>query len=215
MRTRPRSRPHSRTLLALLLAGALSLAATAAAGLQPSTSAPIADSAFVPVTIDAALSAIPRTPIQSRPAGGPARAPQSAPIAEPWLLASPADRAHPSLPATRPIAVQRPEASSTLGAASSTGHSISGRASWYCDAGVSPCSSSYPDSTGFDAYAAAGPRLRAAIGSNWRGMVVTVDGIRVKLIDWCQCYAGESNEKLLDLYHDVYLRAGSSVTVRW
>ena len=46
-------------------------------------------------------------------------------------------------------------------------------------------------------------------------MVVTVDGIRVKLIDWCQCYKGESNEKLLDLYHDVYLRTGSPVTIRW
>ena len=100
-------------------------------------------------------------------------------------------------------------------AATATSHSISGAASWYCDAGVSPCSSSYPDGGGFDAYAAAGPRLRAALGSSWRGRIVFVDGIRVKLIDWCQCYQGQSNEKLLDLYHDVFLRTGSAVTIRW
>ena len=65
------------------------------------------------------------------------------------------------------------------------------------------------------AYAAAGPRLRAAIGSSWRGRIITVNGMRVQLIDWCQCYQGQSNEKLLDLYYDVYARTGSRVVVRW
>jgi hypothetical protein len=68
---------------------------------------------------------------------------------------------------------------------------------------------------GFQGYAAAGPKLRAALGSDWRGSIVYVDGIRVKLIDWCQCYNGEPNEKLLDLYHDVFARTGSHVTIRW
>ena len=59
------------------------------------------------------------------------------------------------------------------------------------------------------------PALRAAIGPDWRGTIITVDGIRVKLIDWCQCYRGEPSEKLLDLYYDVFARTGSTVTVRW
>lgn len=220
MRTRP-LRSRRRALLPLLFAGALSLAATAAAGIQPSLPGSIPDSAFVPLTIDAFPSS-PELGSEAMPfhgtrlAGGPVRAPDRVPIADPWLLAAPSgDRARPSLPGPRPIAVTRPQSGSSLGAASATGHSISGAASWYCDAGVSPCTTDHPDTSGFDAYAAAGPRLRAAIGSNWRGMVVTVDDVRVKLIDWCQCYDGESNEKLLDLYHDVYLRTGSSVTIRW
>lgn len=94
-------------------------------------------------------------------------------------------------------------------------HVLSGRASWYCRAGSSPCTENHPDSTSFDAYAAAGPKLRAALGSGWRGRIVSVDGIRVKLVDWCQCYQGQSNEKLLDLYYDVFARTGSAVTIRW
>jgi hypothetical protein len=214
-------RPRRRALLPLLFAGALSLGATAAAGFQPSPPGAIPDSAFVPLTIDAAPGNSDQVfeALRTRGpqlAGGPVRAPDRVPIADPWLLAAPSgDRARPSLPGPRPIAVTRAQAGSSLGAASATGHAISGTASWYCDAGVSPCTTDHLDTSGFDAYAAAGPRLRAAIGSNWRGMVVTVDGIRVKLIDWCECHAGESNEKLLDLYHDVYLRTGSSVTIRW
>ena len=96
-----------------------------------------------------------------------------------------------------------------------TGRSISGTASWYCRAGQSPCTNGYSDVAGVQAYAAAGPRLRAAIGSSWRGKIVTVNGMQVKLIDWCKCYQGQSNEKLLDLYYDVYSRVGSKVTVSW
>ena len=61
----------------------------------------------------------------------------------------------------------------------------------------------------------AGPKLRAAIGPGWQGTIVWVDGIRVKLIDWCQCYRGEPQEKLLDLYYDVYARTGTAVIIRW
>jgi hypothetical protein len=100
------------------------------------------------------------------------------------------------------------------------GHVLRGLASWYCNddgsrAPVSPCHAGYPDTSGFDAYAAAGPRLRAAIGSGWRGRVISVDGLRVKLVDWCQCYKGQANEKLIDLYRDVYGIVGGSVTIRW
>lgn len=97
--------------------------------------------------------------------------------------------------------------------------SITGKASWYCKAGVSVCHYQYPDGPGFDAYAAAGPKLRAALGSNWRGRVVSVNGIKVKLVDWCQCSKGLAREKVIDLYWDVAHRLGISgvgnVTIRW
>lgn len=119
---------------------------------------------------------------------------------------APAPRPQPSVRAAKPIVVA---------IVPKTTHAISGAASWYCRAGASPCTANHPDDGGLDAYAAAGPRLRAAIGSSWRDTIVYVDGLRVQLIDWCQCYEGESNEKLLDLYYDVFARTGSSVTVRW
>ena len=200
MPTRPsRLRRRRYALLPLLLVGALSVGATAAVGLQPSRPRSIPDATFVPVTIDV-------LPTTTATAGMAMPKDDVAPIADPRLNeAPPPERARPALPPTTPIAVPR----------ATTTHAIRGAASWYCDAGVSPCSSSHPDSTGFDAYGAAGPRLRAAIGADWRGTVVSIDGIRVKLIDWCQCYQGEPNEKLIDLYHDVYLRTGSQITIRW
>jgi hypothetical protein len=131
------------------------------------------------------------------------------------------DRATPRVRDPEPIVVelqpQQPATAATqaTSATSATSHVLRGAASWYCRAGVSPCTFTHPDLRGFDAYAAAGPRLRAAIGPGWRGTIVSVDGIRVKLIDWCQCYKGEPHEKLLDLYYDVYARTGGSVTIRW
>ena len=111
----------------------------------------------------------------------------------------------------------KPKVYSTAG----TSHVLKGRASWYCNndgsrAQISSCHYQYPDTGAYNAYAAAGPKLRAALGANWRGKVVLVDGLRVKLVDWCQCHGGQSGvEKLIDLYYDVYARAGSSVTIRW
>ena len=101
-----------------------------------------------------------------------------------------------------------------------TSHVLRGAASWYCNSNpsrgpISTCHSAYPDTGAFDAYAAAGPRLRAALGSGWRGRVVSVDGLRVKLVDWCQCYEGQSDEKVIDVYRDVYGVVGGSVTIRW
>ena len=148
-------------------------------------------------------------------------------LLEPAFATPPPERAQPSLAAPDAVVVAVPTPTPTPrpasdggggggsgGSGGSTSRSISGNASWYCRAGVSICTVNYPDTSGFDAYAAAGPRLRAALG-DWRGRIVYVDGIRVKLIDWCQCYKGEPKEKLLDLYYDVYLRTGSPVTVRW
>ena len=136
-------------------------------------------------------------------------------LSEPAVAGPPPPRARPSVAAPKPLVVNRPPPAPPTQLATGGSHVLRGNASYYCDAGSSPCTSGYPDGGGFDAYAAAGPKLRAAIGSGWRGTVVTVDGIRVKLIDWCQCYKGEPQEKLLDLYHDVFVRTGSPVTIRW
>jgi hypothetical protein len=104
-----------------------------------------------------------------------------------------------------------------------TSHALSGNASWYCRAGVSPCTAVHPDRPGADMYAAAGPALRRAIcgsdGSNcWRGRRVLVNGVAVVLADWCQCYKGQRNEKVIDLYWDAWTRVPGverGVTVRW
>lgn len=174
---------------------AIAIAAVGASGAERSPTRPIPDSAFGPVVV---------LPGASAPNGlGPIRTPDLSAIRDPLLASAPPARVQPALPGANPVVV------------AVTTHRISGTASWYCRAGSSPCSSGYADGGGYDAYAAAGPRLRAAIGSGWRGKVVLVDGLRVKLIDWCQCYEGQSNEKLLDLYYDVFARTGSSVTIRW
>jgi hypothetical protein len=134
-------------------------------------------------------------------------------------------------PGYQRVSVLQPEATARVvpKAASyqATGHSISGLASYYCRAGVSPCVKGYPDTRGFDAYAAAGPALRIAMGGGaavtapdpWRGKVVRVCGdfcVRVKLIDWCQCHWRTSIEKLIDLYYDPFRRTGGGkVVVSW
>jgi hypothetical protein len=221
---------RSRVVALLIVVGTLSIAATAATGIEPGVPTAIPDSAYRPVSLppisetsgDGGLTA-PGAVGSPAPSAGP-RASQLADVREPLIASSPPDRAQPSLGAAKalvvPVATPTPKpksvgGSSGTGSASSTGHSLRGYASYYCWAGSSPCTYGYPDGGGFQAYAAAGPKLRAALGSNWRGRVVSVDGIAVKLIDWCQCYKGQSNEKLLDLYHDVYARTGSAVVIRW
>jgi hypothetical protein len=192
---------------------AIAVAAVGASGAERSDPAPIPDSVFGPVVLLSGASAPPQALALIHP-------PDLGVLHDPWVASAPPERAQPALPATNPVifptVTPAPTAKpSTTTTSLSTSHRISGVASWYCRAGSSPCTSGYPDDGGVDAYAAAGPRLRAAIGSSWRGKVVLVDGLRVKLIDWCQCYEGESNEKLLDLYYDVFARTGSSVTIRW
>ncbi len=128
--------------------------------------------------------------------------------------------ARPSQPAARAVAVAKARPGSRPVRYAGGSHHIRGLASWYCNndgsrGPISACHDQYTDTGGFDAYAAAGPELRAAIGGSWRGRIVSVDGLRVKLVDWCQCYAGRANEKLIDLYRDVYGLVGGSVTIRW
>lgn len=93
--------------------------------------------------------------------------------------------------------------------------SLTGLASWYCKAGVSICHYRYPPGS---MVAAACGKLRAAMGPNWRGKTVTVQGprssVRVQLVDWCG-----SASKTIDLYWEPMRRLGGTgvlpVTIRW
>lgn len=206
--------PHRsglRALAPLVVAGTLALTTTAVTGYAPGQPSEIPDAAFHTVTVPSVAPGAFGAPGRSAVPGASGAPERSA---EPEILLDlafetpPPGRAQPSLAPADPIVV------SIAPTAPPTSNAISGAASWYCRAGVSICTAGYPDGSGFDAYAAAGPRLRAALG-DWRGRIVYVDGVRVKLVDWCQCYKGEPNEKLLDLYYDVFSRTGSPVTIRW
>lgn len=54
--------------------------------------------------------------------------------------------------------------------------------------------------------AAAGPALRRALQGRYEGRVVLVDGIRVRLTDWCQCYEGTPQERIIDLDRATFAR---------
>ena len=83
-------------------------------------------------------------------------------------------------------------------------------------AGVAFGSAAYPV-TGIASFyaaptgtAAAGPKLRRALGPHWRGAVirVCVNGhcTRVRLTGWCQCYAGTRRERLVDISRGSFAR---------
>jgi hypothetical protein len=101
---------------------------------------------------------------------------------------------------------------------STSSRRVSGKATWYCVAGVSDCHYKYPDRGGADLYAAAGGEIR--IGK-WRGRVVNVCAgskcVRVKLVDWCGC----PGSRIIDLYGDAFRRLAPlgrgvvRVTVSW
>jgi hypothetical protein len=84
---------------------------------------------------------------------------------------------------------------------------VLGRMTWYCKSGVSACHRAFPDRMGrHDAYGAAGPALRRAIGPGWRGTAVRVTwrgrSAWLWLIDWCLC----RNGRVVDAYADVFAR---------
>lgn len=93
------------------------------------------------------------------------------------------------------------------------GRKGSGTATWYCnytDATVtaSVCPAKFPDVSGIQYYAAAGPVTRLLFGhsdADWRGHSVYVTSkagftIRVKLVDWCAC----GGDHVIDLFHDAF-----------
>lgn len=89
---------------------------------------------------------------------------------------------------------------------------VSGVATWYCWPNGNPPSRCTLGFSAGGAYGAAGPELRAALG-NWRGKVVYVNGVRVKLIDWCAC----GGNHVVDVYHSTWIKIPhpSNVTIRW
>lgn len=201
-----------RLAIATALAAVTILAASAIA--VPPTPTTQTTSAFTPFTLPVETGP---APIETRSPGSfdALLAPVPATLGEPGTAPIPtlSPRRQPA-PTAGVVRKQPP--------APKTSHVLRGTASWYCNsntarAQASICHSSYPDTGAFNAYAAAGPRLRAALGGGdrWRGRIVYVDGVRVKLVDWCQCYGGGGNEKVIDLYYDVFRRTGSSVTIRW
>jgi hypothetical protein len=108
-----------------------------------------------------------------------------------------------------------PRVASNASVAVGSGHRVKGVATWYCQPGVSTCTSGYSSS---GLYAAAGSELRVG---NWRGRFVKVCGngkcIVVKLIDWCAC----GGSHIIDLYHGAFSQlaspssGGLGVTVTW
>jgi hypothetical protein len=199
--------------LALVVALVALLAATASAAAEPPTDTRPPTGSFAPVTLDVAATSV------DRKVADPTAAATQPPTTylEAGEAPVPTLAPRPQREARMGVTVKptpKPDIAGFAGGSVGGDGVLRGLASWYCRAGSSPCHYQYPDTGGFDAYAAAGPRLRAAIG-NWRGRIVSVDGIRVKLVDWCQCYKGQANEKLIDLYYDVYRRAGGTVTIRW
>ena len=201
-----RTRSRLRAVTPLIVAGVFALAATTAAGLEPSGTSQVPDSAFGPVELGAGVAAF----------ASPAATPDLRPLADPATPTLAPARPQPSIPSPKRIVVEV--------APPRPAHSISGLASWYCNADdpsgpISVCHYAYPDGPGFDAYAAAGPGLRAAIGSGWRNTVVQICGrrcVNVRLADWCKCTGGSVGvEKLIDLYYDVYVLTGSKITISW
>lgn len=83
-------------------------------------------------------------------------------------------------------------------------HGLRGLATWYRYIG---------------GQAAAGPRLRAALGAGWRGSTVTVNGVRVRLTDFMGTH---DRAKVIDLDAGLFRRICGplsigvcEVTVRW
>jgi hypothetical protein len=204
-------------MLVVLLMIATSAAATSAT--QPTAPA-MTIASFTPFTVPPVngRSDIPAAGGAATDGGIVVEMPAAA-LADPGLPPVPRF-VRPSQPTARPGIVVKVIPRSRPVRFAGGSHVLRGPASWYCNSDasrgpISACHAGYPDTSGFDAYAAAGPRLRAAIGSGWRGRVISVDGLRVKLVDWCQCHKGQANEKLIDLYRDVYGVVGGSVTIRW
>ena len=199
--------------LALGLALVALLAVTASAAAEPPTDTRPTAGSFSTITLEVAATAADRKVAEPDTATTqpPAVYHEAGTAPVPTLAPRPQREARMGV-TVKPT--PKPDIAGFVGGSVAGDGSLRGSASWYCRAGSSPCHYQYPDSGGFDAYAAAGPKLRAALG-DWRGKVVSVDGIRVKLVDWCQCYKGQANEKLIDLYYDVYRRVGGSVTIRW
>ena len=114
----------------------------------------------------------------------------------PVPVSAPGMSASPGRPNTD-AALGGPDALPT--AKPSAGQSLSGVATWYAATGL---------------IGAAGPDLRAWLGSSWRGswITVTVRGptweraVRIRLSDWCACADRNGVPTLVDLSDDAFRR---------
>jgi hypothetical protein len=140
--------------------------------------------------------------------------PSTAPRPRPTPTVAPSPSLAPSVePSTRAAApTPEPKAESRATSAIRTSRSITGKASWYCKAGVSVCHYKYPPGS---MVAAACGKLRAAIGPKWRGKTVVVTrldtgkSVQIKLVDYCA-----SKDKTIDLYWAVMARLGGTGVLR-
>lgn len=137
--------------------------------------------------------------------GGPLSEPS------PWLIESISNSISLPRPEPKPLIDQKFSTVQTKlqkVAEKSSAHRVRGVASYYC------CHKDYPSGR----YAAAGPKLRVG---HWRGRTVLVNGLKVTLVDSCQCYEGTPRERIIDLYPGVFddidpLSKGiTMVTVTW
>lgn len=132
------------------------------------------------------------------------------PVRDTRELAPIVDRLDPTAPPTRPtIALPDPVPRVTrppvlVQSPSTQSRSVSGKASYYCTRAHPICHYKYP--VGSMVAAACGD-LRRAIGSDWRGRLVTVKTadakVVVKLVDYCA-----SEDKLIDLYEAPFMKIG-------
>lgn len=193
----------------LLIAGLPMLLTSATTGDDPGA---IPASAFHDVELSVRQPASVSVTVVASPLAEPAPV-----VYEPLMSARPIPSLRPRLAQhVQAVRVVKAKPKATSMRATSSGHSVSVTATWYCKAGVSVCHYKYPDRAGvIDMYAAAGSRLR--IG-NWRGRVVRVcdsnSCITVKLVDWCGCPG-------IDLYWDAFHKLDpnnggeNSVRVSW
>lgn len=164
-------------LLGLIVGAGLALAWPSRAG-ATSPSVWVGVPSFVPVPRSA----------QATSTAVPAWVPAAS--GTPELSRTPVPSASPSPTRTRPAATVKPPTAQPSVTPSFGKHRTSGLATWFDD--------------GPGLYAAAGPSLRRAIGSHWRGTIVTVcsrsrcvDG--VILSDFCACGPRHGKPTALDL----------------
>lgn len=158
------------------------------------TGAPVAleeESAGAPAMSRAAVPGRGGIPVPSRrpsPAASTMAAPRPAPLLGPAEVSA------------RPSA----RVASAGGHHAVTGTTRRGVATWYC------CTKGHGAS---ELVAAAGPALRVG---DWRGRIVWVNGLRVRLVDWCGCPG-----RLIDLHPGAFRQLGAlsrgvlSVKVTW
>ncbi len=189
--------------------------------------------ATLPVPAPTAYPASMFTPVAVEPSASPAQS------WLPTLAPMPLDAPAPALvtrPTTRPVVIAHPKPVPVI--AAQTNGTVRGIATYYCNADnpdlkASICMARHPDTNAYDAYAAAGPALRRAIGGGdqgscrpgphcWRNHKVTVCSsgkphgcLVVTLADWCAC----GSDHVIDLYGDPFVvmlaNGGNPVTITW